>query len=363
MSGTVSCPACGKTIAVKGIPKHTNGCALWSKVIGVPPSQFNFDRHFKRKLYAEGLVEGDDYVRCLLCPDHRAKRLSDHLRIVHGLKVAAYREQFPGVEVNAQKTLKRRVATVQAKFGVSNVAQAEEVRVLLRRKNRSQEPEVVAKRKATNLTRYGHENPFGVYDIQQRIRDTNLERFGFSNPNQSPVIMAKRVATNRLKYGVDHFFQTKGFLKKYFHLPNKLEQKVAGMLPERVVYTGDGAYWVKAKGSLRARNPDFIVLSDGQLRVQREKGIDLNDLRTSAVVEVLGCYWHGPKFTGQSRTQHKREMVAYYKACGIMCLVIWEDEVHKHPKRVTARIQRFVGRWKTEWLARRQKRDAYGSPR
>jgi|APSaa5957512576_1039674.scaffolds.fasta_scaffold11230_2 hypothetical protein len=352
MSETVQCPACSKTIAVKGIPKHTNGCPKWAEVIGVPPSQFNFDRHFKRKRYAEGAAEGEDYVRCLLCPDHRAKRLADHLKVVHGLTVSTYLEQFPGALTYAQRILKQRSATAQAKYGVSNVAQADEVKVLLRKNNRAQVPEAVAKRKATNKARYGHENPFAADVVQRRIRVTNLKRFGVPNPNQSPVVMAKRMATNRLKYGVDHFFQTKGFLDKYLtNAPNKLELRVAEMLPERVVYAGDGVYWVKAKGALRARNPDFIVLSDGQLRA-RKNGVELNELRTSAVVEVLGSYWHGPKFTGQTRTQHKREIVDYYWACGIRCLAIWEDEVHKHPQRVTDRIQRFIRRWEIERAAR-----------
>jgi hypothetical protein len=206
-------------------------------------------------------------------------------------------------------------------------------------------PEAVTKRKATNVARYGHENPFGAEPIKQRIRDTNLVHFGVPNPNQSPVVMAKRMATNQLKYGVDHFFQTKGFLDKYLtSTPNKLEQRVALMLPDRVIYTGDGTYWVKAKGALRARNPDFVVLSDGQLRA-RQAGVDINDLRTSAVIEVLGSYWHGPKMTGQTCWQHKCDMVDYYRACGIRCLAIWEDEVLKHPKRVTLRIQRFLQKW------------------
>ena len=114
MPDTVPCPACGKAIAVKGIPKHTNGCPKWAEVIGVPPSEFNFDRHFKRGLYAEGAVEGEDFVRCSLCgaPGHRAKRLADHLKLVHALTVSEYGVRFPDSLTSARGSQKQREATV-----------------------------------------------------------------------------------------------------------------------------------------------------------------------------------------------------------------------------------------------------------
>jgi hypothetical protein len=455
MSETVSCPACGKTLAVKGIPKHTNGCPKWSEVIGTPPSQFNFDRHFKRGLYVEGKLEGEDYVRCLLCPDHRAKRLADHLKLVHELTLAEYQALHPGALTSAKGSLRQRSATVLERYGVDNVARADEVRVLLRENSRAQEPLVVAKRKATNKTRYGHENPFGGEAIKQRIREVMTERYGAPSPQQVPEIFARTQQTIRDKHDGKHLFETEGYkarfkevslerfgtehpmlsaeglkrwiegnqeklgvpnplldpdiwqksyqtnlvnhggvhsqqcpevlakaqatwLEKYgvdnpskaeevkLHIkdvwmgkygvpfppqslwtnrtqsfPNGLEKQFLTLCPVNVVYAGDGSYWVRASGESKARNPDFVVLDLDQLKAYQD-GAKLNSLRTYRIIEMFGDYWHGPKVTGKDRETHKLEVVDYYRRAGITCLVLWESEVRKHPKRVAERLLGFL---------------------
>ena len=458
MPDTVQCPACNKTIAVKGIPKHTNGCPKWAEVVGVPPSEFNFNRHFKRGLYAEGAVEGGDFVVCALCPDHRAKRLADHLKCVHGLTVVQYRERHPEALTAARGPQRQREATVRERYGVANVSQDEGVRELLRERSRATEPEVVAKRKATNLRRYGHENPFGGEAVQEKIRETMVERHGAANPQQVPEIRERTLATTKERHGSEYAFTAPGFpeqfkatsqenwgadhpmqseegkkrweegtqeklgvpnplsdpdiwqksyqtnlanhggvhsqqcpevlakaratwMEKYgednpakveavkirikevwmgkygvpfppqslwlnreLSFPNKLEQAVDALAPSHVVYAGDGSYWIQYKGASRARNPDFVVLKPDQVQAYRD-GAKLNGLRTSAIIEVFGDYWHGPAKTGKSREEHKREVVGYYERCGVVCLVVWESEVKKHPKRVAGRILRFLKRW------------------
>lgn len=455
MSETVQCPACGKIIAVKGIPKHTNGCSKWTEVIGVPPSQFNFDRHFKRNLYAEGAVEGEDFVRCLLCPEHRAKRLADHLRLAHGLTLPEYQDQHPGCQTSAQGSLKQRQSTVREKYGVPNVAQAAEIRVLLKENNNSQNPVAVSRRKATNKARYGHENPFGGESVKQRIREVMVDRYGAPTPQQVPEIFAMTQQTIRDQHGGKHLFETEEFHKqsvetsrKHFgtdhpmqslegqrlwqegtmeklgvanplldpgiwqksydanllnhggihsqqcpdvlekakvtwmekygvdnpskaeevkirikdvwmgkygvpfppqslwtnqtmSFPNGLERQFQTMCPVNVVYAGDGSYWVRAPGESRSRNPDFVVLTADQLKAYQD-GAKLNDLRTYRIIEAFGDYFHGPKFTGKDRETHKAEVEGYYRRCGITCLILWEFEIKKHPKRVAERLLFFL---------------------
>jgi len=462
----VLCPACGKSVAVKGIPKHTNGCPEWARKIGVPPSEFNFDAHFKRRLYAEGAVEGADYVVCRLCPDVRKKRLADHLKIAHGLTTREYRERFPEAPTAARRTTQKRQETVQARYGVDNVSKLAETKEKTREtslerygvEHPSQAPEVREQRAVTNLARYGHENPFGSKEVQEGIRQTHLDRRGVENPNQDPEVVARRIATNRERYGEDHYLQTEDFKERFregcrkkwgtdHHMqseegseanrsamkerwgvenplqspevqrrayetnlanhggvhsqqcpevllkaratwlekygvdnpskceevkarikavwmgkygvpfppqslwtnrtqsfPNKLEQSVDKLSPARVVYAGDGSYWVQYKGASKVRNPDFVVLKPDQLKAYLG-GADLNGLRTSAVIEVFGDYWHGPAKTGESRARHKYKVEEYYRRCGIVCLVLWETEVKGHPKRVGERIQRFLLEW------------------
>lgn len=469
MSDKVLCPACGKEIAVKGIPKHTNGCLMWKTVIGVPPSQFNFDRHYKRKLWAEGLVEGVGFVSCPVCQvegkdEYRALRLADHLKKIHKMSKQEFQGSYPDALIVAPVVYKKRSETVRSKYGVDNVFQAESIKEKSRETVRaehgvdhqSQTPSAVTQRALTNLTRYGHENPFGGESIKNKIQETMTERHGAPNPQQCPDIRQKTLNTCKDLYGDEFFFRTEGFREKFkaasqerfgtdhpmqsdegkrlwvsgcqehlgvdnplfdpviyrksyktnldnhggkhsqqcpevlekakvtwmekygvdnpakaeevkqkvkdtwvknygvpfppnsmwsnrtLSFPNKLEQKVDAMSPVNVVYAGDGSYWIKHSGASRARNPDFVVLSAKQVKAWVD-GADLNSLRSWGFIEVLGDYWHGPKVTGQNRDDHQREMIEYYKKCGVSCLVLWESDINKKPEITVKRIQRFLG--------------------
>jgi len=93
----------------------------------------------------------------------------------------------------------------------------------------SQAPEVVARREATNLERYGavnpfarestvfekvqasvdgkrpilrgEDNPFAKPEVQEKIRATMIDRYGAENPQQVPEIRAVTRATNVERYG------------------------------------------------------------------------------------------------------------------------------------------------------------------
>jgi len=218
------CPACQKPLPAKGIPKHTNGCPKWQVVIGVPPSQFNFDRHYGRALYAEGLTEGTDYVQCLLC-DFRAKRLMDHLKNVHKLDEAAYRALHPQALVRLASTLQARVATVQTRYGVDNVFQTDDVKAKSRETAQAKygvahtavAPQVVAKREQTNRERYGASNVFSNPDVQKKAAQTMLARYGAAKPQQVPRIRLQTVQTNLARYGAEHFLVTPEFKEKFKH--------------------------------------------------------------------------------------------------------------------------------------------------
>lgn len=58
--------------------------------------------------------------------------------------------------------------------------------------------------KQTNLERYGVENPTQSREILNRIQQTNLERYGAINPSQSKDIQKKIKQTNLERYGVEY---------------------------------------------------------------------------------------------------------------------------------------------------------------
>ena len=223
----VSCPACQKSVPHKGLAKHASGCPQWASVVGIPVSRFNWDRYFKRGPYADGLVEGVDYVRCQECPvgapGDRGLRILDHVKKVHGMTRETYVSLHPDASLNVPSTLEKRKATVATRYdGATNVFQVPEVKARIQDVMTQKyggmgmgSAEIREQIEATNEARYGRINPFSSPEVQEKIRATNLERYNAENPNQSPEVIARRIATNQRVYGADHYFETKDFKDDY----------------------------------------------------------------------------------------------------------------------------------------------------
>jgi hypothetical protein len=61
--------------------------------------------------------------------------------------------------------------------------------------------------KATNVLKYGVENPFQSETIKQKIAETNLEKYGVEYAMQNGMVQQKIKETNLTKYGVENPFQ------------------------------------------------------------------------------------------------------------------------------------------------------------
>jgi len=68
-------------------------------------------------------------------------------------------------------------------------------------------PEIMRKRKETNLKKYGTEHAFQNEEIKEKSKQTNLQKYGVSNPAESKDIYQKIVKTNLNKYGTEHPLQ------------------------------------------------------------------------------------------------------------------------------------------------------------
>jgi len=77
-----------------------------------------------------------------------------------------------------------------------------------------QSKEVKEKIKQTNLNRYGVENPNQSKKIKEKIKQTNLDRYGVENPWQSEEVKEKIKQTNLDKYGVEYAFQSEEVKEK-----------------------------------------------------------------------------------------------------------------------------------------------------
>jgi hypothetical protein len=217
-------------------------------------------------------------------------------------------------------------ASIQRGYGVDSVFQLPEVQERAYASNLANHggqhsqtcPEILARARETWLEKYGTDNPSKVESVKQKIRDVWMAKYGVPFPPQS------------LWQGKSH------------PSPNGLERKVQGLSPSCVLYTGSGSYPVRHPKTSRLRFPDFIVLTPDQLEAHQNNGVALKEFRTPAVIEAFGDWWHGPEKTGKSREAHLDEVRIFYLACGIRCLIVWENDVNKRPQAVGERIHRFL---------------------
>lgn len=81
-------------------------------------------------------------------------------------------------------------------------------------KNISQIKTVSKKAKKSNIDRHGGVG-FSSKKINEKIKQTNLARYGVENPTQSEIIKEKTKQNNLKKYGVEYFVQSNVFKEKY----------------------------------------------------------------------------------------------------------------------------------------------------
>jgi hypothetical protein len=274
--------------------------------------------------------------------------MMDHLTKVHGFTEAEYTARHPGAAVRVAGTAQKRGATVGARYGVTNVFQADGVKAKSRATmvahhgapTALQSPAIRQRVAETNLQRYGHANPFGSPEVQAKIRQTNLATYGMETSGGAPAVVARRIESNLLKYGSP---VPQGFGLTEQTLPEKIVAKLA---PACVYYSGDRSYWVRTRGSdgvWKNRNPDFVVYTDPERLAQVQAGAPLNEVRTNKIIEVLGDYWHREELVGLPRDAYVSARKAEYDAIGIACLILWESEVKTDPDGVRERLAGFCG--------------------
>lgn len=99
---------------------------------------------------------------------------------------------------------------------------------------------------------------------------------------------------------------------------NKLEARFRDLLPEKVEYVGDHAFWVCLKGG-QPKNPDFVVRPFS---------------KTKKVIEVFGSYWHPP--------EDEKSLIKAYQEAGVDCLVVWDHEINGDCLSLVNRIQSWL---------------------
>jgi hypothetical protein len=71
-----------------------------------------------------------------------------------------------------------------------------------------------AKKRKTNLKKYGVENPMQSQEVKEKSKKTNLKKYGVEHAFQSQEVKEKYKKTNLKKYGVEHAMQSQEVKEK-----------------------------------------------------------------------------------------------------------------------------------------------------
>jgi len=134
---------------------------------------------------------------------------------------------------HSQELLEKRTKTNLLRYGVKNVSNIPEVNQFKsnswKKKSEVEVCEIVKTRQETLLKNFGVTSPSKNQEIKDKIKETNLERYGVTTYlntescrqktidsiiTQMPEIIEKRKKTNLEKYGVEHSFQSETVKEK-----------------------------------------------------------------------------------------------------------------------------------------------------
>ena len=257
---------------------------------------------------------------------------------------------------------------LQKSFGVSNVFQLDSVKqkAAETKLDRYGDGSYTNKGKAakTCLERYGMSNYSSTEECREKVRATNLAKYGTNTPAQNPAILEKMKNTCVEKFGVDNYWKSDEFRKaqqqKYFDKfpdltatykeiyqdPERLREYINALADKTTIGIAESfnisrasAYTLLAKNDLL----DIVDVEHQTSHYEKEIaeyiGTDLCELNNRTAlsgkeidiyvpskklgIEVNGTYWHSNLFKAKSYHQEKSKLA---EKAGIRLIHIWEYE-------------------------------------
>ncbi len=155
-----------------------------------------------------------------------------------------------------------------------------------------QNKEIQDKIKATNIQKYGCENPFQNKNIKDKIKATNIEKYGCKSPIQNKEIQDKIKATNIQKYGCENPFQNKevrnkfkeNYLEKYgcenpFQNEDiKNKTKITNIEKYGVEHPAQNAEISDKSSKTAYKSKEYFLPSGKLIKVQGKENIALDNL-------------------------------------------------------------------------------------
>jgi len=159
---------------------------------------------------------------------------------------------------NNDKTKLKRIETVINKYGTDNVSKNDDIKNLIKYKNVSQYPQIIAKIKTTCFERYGVNNYSKTDEFKDNFKANMLEKFGVDNYSKT-VEFKNKISKDNLEYSYNRIKNNKEFTSKFEILFNLNEFFGTRLLKEDGILT-----WLKypikhKKCGLRFNSPFMSI--------------------------------------------------------------------------------------------------------
>lgn len=203
-------------------------------------------------------------------------------------------------------------------------------------------------------------NPFSKPEIQEKIKQTNLEKYGTEWQTQSDNFKEKTKRTCIEKYGVEYASQSENFQKRVLNskinkgIVTVVEGKSLKEVAESKGYSYSHFIWLKnTYGIERAleytgkyTNIEKIVsdiLDKNKIVYNKEKYVKnyrADFIIDNIVIECDGLYWHSDIHLSRSYHKNKRN---HYIENGYFPLFFREDEILNKPHIIESIIKNKLG--------------------
>ena len=272
----------------------------------------------------------------------------------------------------------KRIITNRKKYGVDNISQLDFIKDKKAQKGYSFErKDIVERIRNTNLEKYGTEFPSQNENIKEKVKETNLERYGVEYYSQTEESKNRIKETNLKKYGVDNIMLSKEFRDK-FNISNEL-----GFIN----YLGNRLYEFKClecnniydidydnyyKRILRKVNPCTICNPISDQKSIKEKDlfnyissiyddeiienyrdgleIDIYLPKLNIGFEFNGIYWHSDERLDNNYHLNKTN---YFKEKNIRIIHIWEDDWDNNRDIIKSQITYLLNKCDNRIYARK----------
>ena len=121
-----------------------------------------------------------------------------------------------------------------------------------------QNKDILLKLEKTNLERYGVKSTLTDDIVKEKIKQTNLKRYGVENASQSKEVREKVVNTNLERYGVDCCFQSENIKNKISNSIKNLSEEDKKNIRDKIKQTSLNKYGVECVLSLKENRNKLI---------------------------------------------------------------------------------------------------------